>query len=144
MKTDYHYTECGLDDIILRNLEIVQDDHGEEVVLIPNINSLHKAIALSIIDSENRINGKELRFLRTEMGRTQDELAQIVQRTRLTINRWESDKVRMDGAAETILRQLVAEHFGVKKSIQEISTKRREKTRTEPIRIDCLTQKIIA
>ncbi|MDD9841654.1 MAG: helix-turn-helix domain-containing protein [Alphaproteobacteria bacterium] len=137
MKTEYHYTECGLDNIILCNREIVQDDHGEQVVLIPNINGLHEFIALSIIDSENRMSGKELRFLRTLMGLTQDELAQIVQRKRLTINRWESGKTRINGAVETLLRQLVAEHFEVKKSVRETSIKRREKTRTEPIRIDC-------
>jgi len=134
---EYHYTECGLDNIILCNREIVQDDHGEQVIIIPNINGLHKFIALSIIDSENRMSGKELRFLRTHMGLTQDELAQIVQRTRLTINRWESDQVRIDGAIETLFRQLVAEHCGVKKSVRESCIRRREKTKPEIMRIDC-------
>jgi len=134
---DYHYTECGLDNIILCNREIVQDDYGEQVVIIPNINGLHEFISLSIINSENRMSGKEIRFLRTELGLTQDELAQIVQRTRLTINRWESGKAPINGAVETLFRQLVAEHFGVKKSVWESCIRRQEKTKTEIMRIDC-------
>ena len=41
----YHYTECGLDNIIIEADLIAIDDQGEEIVTIPAIGQLHNTIA---------------------------------------------------------------------------------------------------
>ena len=41
----YHYTECGLNNIVIEGLSVLIDDDGDEVVEIPYINELHCAIA---------------------------------------------------------------------------------------------------
>ena len=56
------------------------DDAGEQVVTIRNVAGLHKAIATAIVMKRANMTGKELRFLRTEMGMTQAELADVVHR----------------------------------------------------------------
>ena len=56
------------------------------------------------------MNAQELRFLRTEMGLTQSELAEVVDRDGQSIGRWERGEKPIDRAAETIIRVLTLQH----------------------------------
>jgi transcriptional regulator with XRE-family HTH domain len=100
----YRYTESGLDNVFIKGMNPCIDDHGEEVLHIPNPAGLHRAIATGIVEHSKGINGKELRFLRTEMGLTQAELAKLVHCDAQTIARWEKGKSPIDSAAEAIVR----------------------------------------
>lgn len=102
--SEYRYTECGLDNVIIAGVSFVSDDAGEAVVRIPNVNGLHRAIALAIITRKAMMNGGELRFLRSEMGMTQAELAAMIHREPLTISRWERAETEIDANAETLIR----------------------------------------
>ncbi len=139
MKKDfkkYQYTECGLDNVFLHGLDVVTDDAGQKVITIPNILGLHKAISEVIILQNKSISGKELRFLRTEMGMTQTELGELVHRERLTIGRWESGECSIESAAEVVIRKLVAEKLNLDESIETISRYCIDRADSEPIRID--------
>ena len=57
----YHYTESGLPNVWIEGL-CIQDDAGEETILIPNINDLHKLIAYQIVVSDGALTGPELRY----------------------------------------------------------------------------------
>lgn len=105
----YHYTECGLDNVYIEGIQVFQDDDGDDVVQIPFINALHNSIALGIISHEKSMSGNELRFLRTEMGLTQSELAVLIHVDRQTIGRWERGETVLDGSPETVIRQLAVE-----------------------------------
>ena len=105
----YHYTECGLDNVFINGLEPMTDADGDEVVQIPAINLLHAKIAEGIISHHGSMNGKELRFLRTEMGLTQAQLASLVHCDKQTVGRWERQETPVDGSAETVIRMLAAE-----------------------------------
>ncbi len=111
--TAYRYTECGLDNVIIHGAEFVVDDDGERVVSIVNVNGLHRAIAESIICRQSGISGKELRFLRTEMGMTQAELANIVHREALAVNRWERGECPIDSNAQVLIRLLAMEKLDI-------------------------------
>ncbi len=135
--TNYHYTECGLDNVILCNIDVIQDDGGKIVTEIPSINRLHKELARAVITSEGSIDGKELRFLRTEMGLTQDELAQRLHKDRQTIGRWERGEVPIDNADEIIIRLMVAEEcLDDALSVAEVGPKCLQKASKPPIKID--------
>ncbi len=109
MSKIYHYKECGLDNVFIEGINICIDDDGDEVITISAVNELHKAIALGIVSHEHGISGEELRFLRTEMGYTQAELAIFVHNDKQTIGRWERGEYDIDGSAETIIRRLAIE-----------------------------------
>ncbi len=109
----YHYVECGLDNVIVEGVEITCDADGEEVVCIPAIGALHKAISEGILRREGAMSGKELRFLRTEMGMTQAELGQLLHRDAQTIARWEKEEIPIDGNADTVVRRLAAEKLDI-------------------------------
>jgi DNA-binding transcriptional regulator YiaG len=135
---EYRYAESGLDNVIIAGIDVLIDDAGEEVCSIPNINGLHKAIAHAIIAHAHGISGKELRFLRTEMGYTQDELADKLHVTRLSISRWERGEVQMDSQTEFMIRMLAAEklHIDAQLSAEEIAKRCVWKAEVQQIKID--------
>ena len=109
--TVHHYTESGLNNIVIDGLEPEIDDGGEEVITIPAVNELHKVIAEGIVLHDKGISGEELRFLRTEMGLTQAELARLVHRDKQSIGRWERSEIEIDSAAETVIRMLAIQRL---------------------------------
>jgi DNA-binding transcriptional regulator YiaG len=108
---DYKYAECGLDNVIIKNMPSVMDDAGEEVYEIRNVVGLHKVIAACIVRHQHGISPKELRFLRTEMGMTQGELAEIVKKDHQTVGRWERGEKPIDQNAEAVIRLLAVERL---------------------------------
>jgi len=139
----YHYTECGLDNIIIEANFIAIDDQGEEVVTIPAIGHLHNIIAQGLIAQENALSGTEIRFLRTEMGMTQAELAQLLHRDTQTVGRWERGEVALDATPDIVIRQLAAEKLRLllETSIEKQSRKVTPKAYREPIHIQLTKNK---
>jgi DNA-binding transcriptional regulator YiaG len=109
----YRYTECGLDNVLIEGMNVLVDDGGEKSITIPNINGLHRVIALGIVRKRSSINGKELRYLRSEMGMTQAQLAQVVHREPLTISRWERGEDVIDANAEALIRVCATQELGL-------------------------------
>lgn len=110
----YRYTESGLDNVFIEGMEPCIDDNGEEVFHIPNPNGLHRAIATGIVEHPKGMSGKELRFLRTEMGMTQGELAKLVHCDAQTVARWEKGKWPIDSTAEALVRMLAVQRLQLK------------------------------
>ena len=138
MRESYRYMECGLDNVVIEGIDIVIDDAGEQVYCIENVTSLHKIIAHALITQEQSVSGKELRFLRTEMGLTQEQLAQILNVARGTINRWETQRDRINPTAEFLVRMLVAEKLDLdpRMSVEEMAGRCIWKAERVPIRIE--------
>jgi len=134
----YRYTECGLDNVFIEGLDVVTDDHGEEVYGIPNILTLHKMIAEAIITNATGMSGKELRFLRTEMGYTQEQLADLLQIERITMGRWERGDKAVNANAETVIRLLAAEklEIGLDISVEKMTKSSVWSSELTEIRID--------
>lgn len=137
--TDYHYTECGLENVIIRNANFVSEDHdGEPVVRIPFVGMLHKAIAEGRINQSGTLNGQEIRFLRTEMGMTQSELAELVHRDTQSVGRWERNETVLEPTIDILLRQLAAERLwlALEGSITSLSQLARHTATQSQITID--------
>ena len=100
----YRYTDSGLDNVAIKGVDFPMDDAGEECIIIRNINGLHKAIAHGIVTRRSSMNGKELQFLRTELGMTQAQLADMLHREALAVSRWERGECPIDGNAEAVVR----------------------------------------
>jgi len=93
---EYHYTESGLDSVYLVNgYEIVETPEGRSVV-IQNIDGLHQAGRIFATEKK-RLNGKEVRFLRTEMLLSQSSLARLLQLDEQTVARWEKGRTNIPG-----------------------------------------------
>jgi transcriptional regulator with XRE-family HTH domain len=135
---DYRYEECGLDNVIIHGMEIVIDDAGDEVYRIRNILGLHKVIAHCLITRSHGMLPEELRFLRTEMGLTQSELAQVVKKDHQTIGRWERGEKQIDQNAELVIRMYAAEKLGIDPqiSVEELARRCVPSAELHVIKID--------
>jgi DNA-binding transcriptional regulator YiaG len=135
----YHYTESGLDNVMVFGMVARLDDEGEAVVTIPNIIGLHHAIAEAIVAHTAGINGKELRFLRTEMGMTQAELAKIVHHDAQSVARWEKGEYHIAPTAEALIRLLAIQHLKLEveqEPIEELSERCIAGAAPQPIHIN--------
>lgn len=136
-RIDYHYQESGLDNVVLVGLEACIDDIGEDVITIRNINGLHRAIVQGIAEKITGITGSELRFVRTELGFTQSELAIALSKDAQTIGRWERNEHPIDSTAETLVRIMALQHVGtVIPDISRMASWAVESSGQPPILID--------
>ena len=124
-KIDYRYDACGLDNVILKDLTAMVDDDGDEIIVIPKINLLHKKLLKAVSEKPTGIDGKEMRFARTEMGQTQAELAKALGRDGQTIGRWERGECPIEPSAETLLRIMIIQYLneGEIPNVKELANK---------------------
>jgi len=123
-KQDYHYTECGLDNVVIADADFdIVDDDGEKIIQIPAVGMLHKAIAEGLINQSGALSGAEIRFLRTEMGMTQAELAKLLHRDTQSVGRWERDECPIEPTQDMTLRQIARDQLDISLSydIAELS-----------------------
>lgn len=139
-RVDYRYAVSGLDDTIIRNLEVIHDDDGDIIYRLKNINGLHRAISHGILIQKTGISAKEIRFIRTEMGLTQEELGERLSVARGTISRWESDNAKelIDPNAEFKFRHLAAQALNIDMNLsaEDMAKRCRWRAANRPIIID--------
>lgn len=85
----YHYLECGLPYIYLRNGVRVEDSDYGEVASVPNAHELHKEIAQQLILKSSTFKGRELRFVRHAFEWAQKRLAQELLVSESVVGHWE-------------------------------------------------------
>ena len=77
---NHKYTECGLDNIELTQIPIYEclrcHEHSPS---IPSITDLHRLIAVTIALKQPRLTPPELRFLRTYLGYSRQDLINLLQ-----------------------------------------------------------------
>ncbi len=136
--SEYHYTECGLDNVFIEGAGEFGDDAGEDSVTIPAIGQLHRVIAEGVVTHPAKMTGQELRFLRTEMGLTQARLAKILKVTLLTISRWERNETSINDAAEMLVRlhSVTKLELEVNLDVETVSEKVTASAWAQEIRID--------
>lgn len=120
----YQYSGCGLFNVFLKNgYEIVKTNYGKGVS-IHNLDALHEAIGLAIVENSSAINGAEFRFLRVELGLTQEALAQLIGKDVQSIARCEKGVTkRVDPASDRILRIVYRERFKQSGAIETLLQK---------------------
>jgi putative transcriptional regulator len=117
----YQYSRCGVFTVFLKNgYELVDTNYGKGVT-IHNLESLHEAIGRAIVESTSPMNGAEFRFLRLELGLTQEGLGLIVGKDAQAIARCEKGvNKRVDPSIDRILRVVYRERFKQTGAIEEL------------------------
>ncbi|MBP9940071.1 MAG: transcriptional regulator [Comamonas sp.] len=131
----YHYTECGLKNVWLKDGYRTIDTPYGKATSIDDVESLHKAIATSLIEKKGQLDGAELRFLRTTAKLTQKTLAELLSTSEQSISLWERNN-GITATADMMVRLLCAEKLGLQPKATLIS----EVTRM----VKSLQEKIIA
>ena len=80
------------------------------MITIPNVNMLHRVLVNAVATKLGGLVPSEIRFLRSEMGMSQAELAKLVARDGQTVGRWERGETPIDQAAQMVVRRRAIEH----------------------------------
>lgn len=106
-----HYTQCGLDDVYLVNgFSREETDYGP-ATSIRNVDGLHRAIGLHIVEHRKTISAKEMKFLRRQMDFTQQELGNLMGITDQTIARYEKGETHVTGPVNRLIRFIFVYHL---------------------------------
>jgi DNA-binding transcriptional regulator YiaG len=113
----YHYTECGLNDVYLTNGFSVDKDGA---LFIEHIHQLHDAIGLRIVQSSDRLNGKEIRFIRHHLDLSQKAFGELLGVTYLTVLRWEKGEKPIQKTADHLIRTIYSGQLSKHQPIMEM------------------------
>ena len=114
----YHYTESGLRNVWLANGYKIRNVGGEEAAAIHDVDELHRAIGRNLA-RKARLTGAELRFLRKEMGLSQNRLAEMLGSTEQTVSLWER-RGRMPVGYDRLLRAFYLEFLDGNVKLKEM------------------------
>ncbi|MBM3570193.1 MAG: helix-turn-helix domain-containing protein [Alphaproteobacteria bacterium] len=111
-RPSFRYRGCGLDDVYLvSGFEVKETPHGK-AVSIRDLDGLHRAIGLDLVDRRKPLSGKDIRFLRADMDLTQVELARMFGCDSQQVARYEKGENRIPGPADRLLRMIYRNHVG--------------------------------
>ncbi|MDH5302021.1 MAG: helix-turn-helix domain-containing protein [Gammaproteobacteria bacterium] len=116
----YHYTSCGLRNIWLRNGFVMKETSYGHGVAIHDVEGLHKAIGLNLVQNKPHLSGAEIRFLRKELDMPQAQLAAMLGVSENTIRGWEKHRGKITKPAERLLRMIYQEYVTGNSSIREL------------------------
>lgn len=115
-----HYTECGLDDVYLvSGYERETTPYGDGII-IRDLDNLHRAIGIYLVQEKKVLNGKEIRFLRKQMDLTQSELSRYFGLSHQQVARWEKGQSEITESAASLLRLLYLGHVCGKVDVRKL------------------------
>jgi DNA-binding transcriptional regulator YiaG len=80
---------------------------GDYEVAIPAVDELNSLLAHAVINRRRRLNGGEIRFLRSHLGYSGADFAKLIGSSPSTVSKWESDSQPIGHHADLLLRALV-------------------------------------
>ncbi|GGK23273.1 helix-turn-helix domain-containing protein [Salinarimonas ramus] len=105
----YRYSECGLDDVLIYGLDPERFVDGERGIGFPRIGRLHRVIAAALLARPGPLAGRELRFLRTEVGLTPADIASRLGVSEREVTRWEASAAAIPEETDVLVRRLVTD-----------------------------------
>ena len=121
----YHYTLCGLDNVWLENGYTSKATRHGQAVSVEDVDGLHKLLASKLIEKPAALTGKEFRFLRVQLGLTQESLAKLMDVTEGAISLWERKDVVPRANDQLVRLMTLAKldgHASVRKAIERMQT----------------------
>lgn len=101
----YEYTESGLENVCLTNVEMrACEACGERTPRLPRVLELHANIARHIALQPMPLRGADIRFLRKQLGMRAREWAGLLRIDVSTFSRWENDEQRPGPQSDALIR----------------------------------------
>jgi putative zinc finger/helix-turn-helix YgiT family protein len=112
----YHYKESGLDNVYLDNVCVYRCKCGEVFPSIPGVIKLHTTIGQMIVKKSTALNGKEIIFLRKNIGMNAKTFADYVGIDKSTLSRWENNQQKLAKPNDRLVRLIYAHQKGLSKN----------------------------
>ncbi|WP_431099790.1 hypothetical protein [Roseateles noduli] len=115
--TLYHFTECGLDNVWLKNGFTCKETPFGPAVSFAALEQLLDAIAAHLVRKPGRLTGKEFRYLRSKMHLSQTAMAKMQGVSEQNISLWER-RGRVPKSNDTLQRLLYLKHAAGDESLK--------------------------
>ena len=115
----YHYTECGLTNVWLENGYVIKKTAYRRGTAVDDAMGLHQVLAMELTEKKGKITGKELRFMRTVLGMSQEGLGKFVGATEQSVSLWERTG-KVPQSADSILLLLVSEKLNGNSKVTDV------------------------
>lgn len=103
----YHYTECGLDNVYLKNVDVrVCTSCKAQSVRLPKVLELHATIGKAIAMQPCPLRGQDVRFLRKQLGFSAKEWTMFLRTDASTLSRWENEQQNIGSQSDVLIRLL--------------------------------------
>ncbi len=112
-KEVYHYMESGFDNVYLEDVCVYRCKCGEFFPSIPSIVDLHTAIGRMVIQKPTALNGKEITFLRKNIGLNARTFAEYMGIDKSTFSRWENSQQKLAKPNDRFIRLIYAQLKGL-------------------------------
>jgi len=104
---EYRYIESGLNHVYLQGLDVeFCEKCNEKSPLLPRILELHSIIARKLALQPTTLRGKDIKFMRKQLGMRAREWAALMRVDVSTFSRWENDEQVLGPQSDTLLRLL--------------------------------------
>ena len=122
VRQDYEFTESGLSNVVLKNIEVVRcPGCGEVAPRIPRLSDLMMTLAAALVAKPYELSGEEIRFLRKYSGMTAAEFAELLSADPSTLSRWENEAQKPGQQSDKLIRVIALERGeGLKTKLQSI------------------------
>jgi YgiT-type zinc finger domain-containing protein len=110
VKKDYRFVESGLDNVVLRNIEVDVCSKCGDSPRIYRINDVFLTIAASLIAKPFELTGKEVRFLRKTLEVGIEDFARKLGVDRSHLSRVENGALAISRQTDRLVRTLVLLH----------------------------------
>ena len=117
----YHFTESGLDNVYLKNVETSHcPDCNANSVSIPKSPLLLNCIGEAIVFSPGRLTGAEIRFLRKNLRIKINDFAKLLRVSRVTVSRWENGQIETPKPIDLLIRSIyILKGPGIKDAVKD-------------------------
>ena len=106
MSNNYHYVQCGLDNVWLTNGFALEETPYGVGVRIDNAEALDRAIAKYLTEKPSPLTGAEARFLRLMLDMSQKRMGELLGgRQAQTVALWEKSE-RLNDDVDFLLRHI--------------------------------------
>jgi len=110
-RSDYQFKESGLDNVILKDIEVlVCKQCGSVVPRVARLNDLMRTIAVAVVAKPYELTGPEVRFLRKFMDETIEHFARKLGIDRSHLSRVENESLGISRQTDRLVRALVLVH----------------------------------
>ena len=134
---NYHFTGSGLDNVYLSGIPVFKCRCGETIARIPIMKELLETIGEAIVNKPAPLVGKEVRFLRKNVGLKAETFAKYLGVDASTFSRWENSKKQIGVPSDRLIRLCYASLMGYEdfKRILDEFLSLREKATTTRINV---------
>ena len=108
--SNYKYKECGLDNVVLAGVSTIKCEQcGEEYYNFGDIEQLHNKIAEILLTKADLLTGKEIRFLRKNLGYSGALFAHLIGYSHESLSRLENGAQKVTESFDRLVRFAVAD-----------------------------------